>query len=143
MYAPASSTASSFDIAVIQDFGTGAGPLLEPDPGNPGRPGALYAFTASATDVNKRLDVEIRCPDTAVQCGLYDCSITLPAPFTVAAGVRYWLLIQAEFTTRNSSSSNWRQGRRDDGYSRSHLANTSRPWDYAFSLRGILSPAAR
>jgi hypothetical protein len=143
IYAPSNSTASSFYIAFIEDIGNGRAPGGGPDPANPGRPRALYAITASPADVNERLDVEVPCVDIALQCGLYDYSITLPTPFAVAAGVPYWLLIQAEFTTRNSSSWHWRQSLRDNRHSRSDIANADHPWDYAFSLRGILGLATQ
>jgi hypothetical protein len=68
------------------------------------------------------------------QCGSYDYSVTLPAPFFTSAGTRYWLLIQAETPLNSMSGWSWRKGQ-GNGFSLSNIAGSTFPWDFAFAVR--------
>ena len=102
-----------FALYFIADDGRGF-PLRQTlEPGT-NRPKALYAVTYSMTDVNERPGVTQACDNSPQEpCGSYDYSVVLPAPFSVVAGTRYWLMIQAESSPSAPSSWLWRKGQPD------------------------------
>lgn len=127
--------ASRFHLGFLPDNGSGTAPSHEIDPAT--RQGvAVYRGIFSLNEVNERLDVVVRCPNSTLQCGLYDYSVTLPTPLPVTQGVRYWLVIQAEapFNFNAPIQWGWRQGLPDIGRSRSHIANATLLLDFAFAL---------
>jgi len=124
-----------FALSFIADDGKGF-PLRQTlEPGT-SRPKALYAVTYSMTDVNERPGVTQACDNSPQEpCGSYDYSVVLPAPFSVVAGTRYWLMIQAESSPSAPSSWLWRKGQPDNSFSVPSIANATMPWDFAFALR--------
>ena len=95
---------------------------------------ALSATTYPLGQANERLGITQACDQTPQQqCGSYDYSVTMSAPFRVTAGRRYWLLIQAETSFDATSGWLWRKGRMDNGYSLSNL-HLMPNWDMAFAL---------
>jgi hypothetical protein len=129
---------SRWYVAFIADNGSRF-PLLQPDEGNTGRAKALYAATVSSDQVPERLDVTFTCTNRPQeQCGVYDYSATLTVPFTIRSTGRYWLCIQVESPFDAPAGWLWRKGARDNAFSTSTIANTTFPWDFAFSLRASL-----
>lgn len=125
---------TSFFVAFVAD--NSGFPRLEPDAGNTGRPRALYIATFPVAQLNERLDVTQACTNSPLQqCGLYDYSVTLTTPFDVAAGTRYWLLIQAETPATASAAWAWRRGTADNQRAGTNIAGTIHLFDLAFSLR--------
>jgi hypothetical protein len=124
-----------FALYFLPDDGRGFPLRLTPEPGT-NRPKALYAVTYSMTDVNERPGVTQACDNSPQEpCGSYDYSVILPTPFAVAAGTRYWLMIQAESSPDAPSSWLWRKGQPDNSFSVPSYANATMPWDFAFALR--------
>jgi hypothetical protein len=125
---------TGFYISFIADSGGFA--LRQPDDTNSGRPRALYATTYAIDQVNERLGVTQACDNSPQQqCGSYDYSVTLPSPFRVSAGTRYWLLIQAESPLNALSGWSWRKSQAGNRFSMSNIAGTTFPCDLAFALR--------
>jgi hypothetical protein len=136
---PRQAGATRFELAFLPDNGVGTSPLPHADPATPGRTVSLYRAFFSIADVNERLDVFVTCANSTVQCGFYDYSVTLPTPFAVTKGVRYWLFIQAEvpFTFDFNARVNWawRIGLPDNQRASSSIANATLLTDFAFALR--------
>ena len=125
---------ASFHISFIADDGGFI--LRRPDNTNSGRPGALYGATFPVAQVNEQLGVTRACDNSPQQqCGSYDYTVTLAAPFRTTAGTRYWILIQAESPLGSLSGWSWRKGQTANSFSMSNLANTLFTWDFAFALR--------
>jgi hypothetical protein len=100
------------------------------------RPRALWSATYPIDQVNERLEHSQACASSPQQtCGYYAYSVTMTTPFTAEAGTRYWLLIQAESPpTYTTTGWQWRKGTPDNNFSRTSLAGTTFPWDFAFAL---------
>lgn len=115
---------SGFYLSFFSDNGSGF-PLLE-----------VYVATFTMAEVNERLVATHACENSPQQqCSAYDYSVTLPAPFSIVAGTRYWLLIQAESPQFMESNWSWRRGLNDNGRSiPGGFANTIQLWDAAFAL---------
>jgi hypothetical protein len=130
---PTARPPASFYISFIAD--NGGFPLRQPDETNSGRPRALYATMYSIGQVNERLSVTRACDNSPQeQCGSYEYSVTLTAPFTTTAATRYWILIQAESPLNARSGWSWRKGQTGNGFSMSNLAGTTFPWDLAYAV---------
>jgi hypothetical protein len=130
---PTTRPPARFYLAFIAD--NGGVPLRQYDPST-GRLWVLSAATYSIDQVNERLGVTRACDNSPQeQCGWYEYSVTLPAPFTTAEGTRYWLVIQAESPLGSPSGWSWRKGQTDNGFSLSNIAGLTSPWDLAFALR--------
>jgi hypothetical protein len=126
---------TSFFIAFVADNGNGF-PLQQPDEANTGRPRAMYIVTAPVTVTNERVDITLTCANSPQQqCGLYDYSLTLTQPFAANAGVRYWLLIQAETPSTAFAGWQWRRGTPDNQRAGTNIANTIHNFDLAFALQ--------
>lgn len=99
--------------------------------------GVLYEVTYRGDQVNERLDGTQACSNSPQQqCGLYSYSVALATPFTTTGTTRYWLMLQAESVLESSPSGwSWRKGTPDNGFSKSTIANTIFPWDFAFAIR--------
>ena len=132
-YSPSTPVATSFFLAFIAD--NGGFPRMEADVNNPGRSNALYSATYAASQVSERLDAVLPCTNSNQQCGLYNDSVTLMRPFTVVAGTRYWLLIQADVPFGAPGSWGWRRGTPDNQRGGTNIAGTTLSFDLAFSLR--------
>jgi hypothetical protein len=131
---PTTRRPTKFFVAFVAD--AGGFPLrLQSDPVT-GRVRALAWASYAIDDVNERLGTTQACGYTPPeQCGSYDYSVTLPAPFATVAGARYWLLIQAESPASVMSGWAWRRGQQDNTFSVSSIAGLTMPWDHAFALR--------
>ncbi len=130
---PTARPPSSFYVAFIADNN---GYVRWEYDSSTGRQKALFATTYSIDQVNERLSVTQPCdgaPQT--QCGGYDYSVTLPAPFVTTAGSRYWLLIQAVSPLNAQTGWAWQKGQPDNRFSMSNIANSIFTWDFAFALR--------
>ena len=126
--------AASFYLAFASDNGKG-GPLYGPDDILNGRLVGLYHLRLPIEQVNERFDALSRC-DFGGACALYDYSVTLPTPFAVSAGVRYWLFVQPDVLDRPPASTwGWRRGTSDNGVSIAPFASATFQYDLAFSLR--------
>jgi hypothetical protein len=136
IYSPVRPTgATRFHVAFLPDNGSGTAPSPEIDPATR-RGVAIYRGEFPIDQVNERLDVVVPCPNSQLQCSLYDYSVTLPTPLPITQGVRYWLVIQAEapFNSNALITWGWRRGEPDNQRSRSHIANATLPFDFAFAL---------
>jgi hypothetical protein len=99
--------------------------------------GVLYQGTYSADQVNEHLDGTQACGNSPQQqCGWYSYSAALATPFTTTGTTRYWLMLQVESLFDSSPTGwQWRKGTPDNGFSKSTIANTIFPWDFAFAIR--------
>lgn len=127
-------TTPRFYVAFMADGGNNRYPSLQ-SPSNQ-RPAALWSVTFRADQVAETLEVSRACDNSPmVQCGFYDYSVALEAPFVAAPGTRYWVMIQSEQAIGQESGFSWRKGTRDNSFSTGNLAGITFPWDMAFALR--------
>jgi hypothetical protein len=131
-YCPSPPIATQFVLTFVPDSGSAN---LHPDV-ETGRTPPLYSETFSKAQVNEKLDATGSCSSTPQQqCAVYSYSATLTTPFTVAAGVRYWLMVQADVPAQ-SGTWGWRRGTADNGRAFSSLGGELfLLFDLAFSLK--------
>ena len=123
---------TSFYISFIRD--NNGSPFTYSDIENY-RPRPLWSANYTPAEANERLDIAKACENSPQQqCGYYNYQVTLAAPFTAAAGTRYWILIQAETPYLQQSGWSWRKGTTDNSFAGTNLAGTTFPWDFAFAL---------
>jgi hypothetical protein len=130
--APAA-TATGFQVAFFPDAG-----------GNPNTASPIQSviYPIGRTGENRDFDAQANCGATPTGWSFYNYSVTLDTPFAAAAGVRYWLSVQAQVNYVQAGNPGfifwgWRNGLSSNNRSvqiSSTGALTEFPIDRAYSL---------